>query len=225
MILCIRNIFIFNFPVMLFKTSANSSSSPPTHDYSIVTLSSDSEDDLPSLSQRIGLTRTVCSSTKDPVEQGVHRSEGKLGDDKGLSAMECIVIRSEVPSASPTTGQADFNKHPRPNDTATTSITMTAHDDTISMPTAPTNSQAMETNNKYEVVTIGDDNSPSTMDQLPPASTLTNRSVDFISCHSNSSVTPPLVFAPYHIALIGSELVNMQLLLSCMYTTTAAVCC
>ena len=40
--------------------------SPTNNDHSIVMLSSDSEDDLPSLSQRIGLSKTVGSS-KEPI--------------------------------------------------------------------------------------------------------------------------------------------------------------
>ena len=164
----------------------SSSSSITNHDYSIVMLSSDSEDELPSLSQRIGLSK----GTNNPVningsviEKAVVQAERKLSDGK---AMEHGVASDEISTASNmTSATALLNKQ---SISITTAVIVTAHDDTVSMSTAPTVSHKIGAN-KDEVVTIDDDNSsPPTMDhQLLGSSTTTsisaNKQVYFICCH------------------------------------------
>lgn len=125
-----------------------------------MTLSSDSEDDLPPLSQRIGVTKPAVSS-KDHVnggivEQVLGRREGKGRYDDNLS-MECRVISDEVPSKQHVTGPAALSKDSAPDNTTTTAAMVIAHNDAVSMPTASKDDHMTATNNKHDVITINDD--------------------------------------------------------------------
>ena len=172
----------------VFTVTTSLSSSVPNNDNSIVTLSSDSEDELPSLSQRIGLTKTAGGHSKDcPVnggvaEQAMSRGEKKHGDDKGspLLTMECRVISNEVPSASCLTRPPAVSRLSNPNiATSTTAIMATAHNETVSMPMGPTNGRSMGINSNCNIITIHDDDDPPTCtsqqsQNSPVASNLTN---------------------------------------------------
>ena len=129
-----------------------------------MTLSSDSEDELPSLSQRIGLTKAVGSCKWPtngglPSEQAVDRG-GK--EHKVSSSMECRFISNEVPSStSCVTGQGELNalcKRSNLNSatTVTTAAVMVmAHNNAVSMPIEHT---------ECDVITIND-NSPTSVCQ------------------------------------------------------------
>ena len=183
MILCILSIFILTLVHNVFTVTTNlSSSSVHNNDNSIVTLSSDSEDELPSLSQRIGLTKTAAGSSKDcpvnggMVEQAMDRGEKKQGDDRGppLLTTKCRIISDEVPSASCLTRPPTVSRISGHN--SATAVMATAHNGTISMPTGPTNGDLIGTSN---IITIDDDDSSTSYSQKsqdsPVSSSLTNQ--------------------------------------------------
>ena len=128
-----------------------------------MTLSSDSEDELPSLSQRIGLTKAL-GSCKGPTSGGLSSEQAV---DRGykkhkVSSMECRFISNEVfSSTSCVAGQGELNalcKHSNLNSatTVTTAAVMVMpHNNTVSM--------LME-HTECDVITIND-NSPTSVCQ------------------------------------------------------------
>lgn len=116
-------------------------------------LSSDSEDDLPSLSQRIGFSKTVGSS-KEPINGEVTVALGRVISYMGLPllVMECGVTNSEVLSVS---NMTTSHRHLNPNNSASdAAIMVTAHDDDdVSVATEPKNGHTTTTNN-CDIITI-----------------------------------------------------------------------
>ena len=182
MILCILSIFILIFVHNVFTvTTSLSSSGIPNNDLSfVVTLSSDSEDELPSLSQRIGLTKTTAGSSNDcPVNGGMvekimGRGEKKQGDDKDLSSSTSY----EVPSESRLTRPPNVNRFSSSN--SASGVMATAHSETVSMLMGHTNGQSVGTNSNCDIITIHDDDPPTTSESQqsqnsPVTSSLTNK--------------------------------------------------
>ena len=140
-----------------------------------MTLSSDSEDELPSLSQRIGFTMTASGSSKDfSVKQAAGRGEKKQWDDEGLT-VEC---RDEVPSELCLTGLPTVNKFSTCNNAS--GVMATIHNETVSMPMGHTNGQSVGTNSDCDIITIHDDDIPTTSasqqsQNSPVTSSLTNK--------------------------------------------------
>ena len=184
MILCILSIFILTLVHNVFTVTTNLSSSSVHNNYnSIVTLSSDSEDELPSLSQRIGLTKTAAGSSKDCpvnggiVEQAMDRGEKKQRDDRGppLLTTKCRIISDEIPSASCLTRTATMSRISGHN--SATAVMATAHNGTISMPTGPTYGDLIV--GTSNIITIDDYDSSTSYSQKsqdsPVSSSLTNQ--------------------------------------------------
>ena len=185
MIMCdIVYLKYFHFNILVHNvftvTTSLSSSGIPNNDLSIVTLSSDSEDELPSLSQRIGFTKTASGSSKDfsvngdRTKQATGRGEKKQWDDEGLT-VEC---RDEVPSESCSTGLPTVNKFSTCNNAS--GVMATIHNETVSMPMGHTNGQSVRTNSDCDIITIHDDDIPTTSasqqsQNSPIASNLTNK--------------------------------------------------
>lgn len=187
MILCILSIFILIFVHNVFTvTTSLSSSSGPKNDLSFtVTLSSDSEDELPPLSQRICLTKSAVGCSKDfPVnggeaEQAMGRGEKKQWDDEGLPLLT-VECRDEVPSESCLTGPPTVNRFSSSD--STSDVMATTHNETVSMLMGHTNSQSVGTssNSDIDIITIHDDDSPTTStsqqsQNSPITSSLTNK--------------------------------------------------
>lgn len=131
-------------------------------------LSSDSEDELPSLSQRIGLSKTT-ESSKEPInsEETVCRGKNKW-PYKGsplLLVKEYGVTCTEVPSVSSTTVQITSHRYLNPNSApaTTAALIVTACDDAVSTAAEPTRSHTTGTNN-CDIITIND-SSLTTKDQ------------------------------------------------------------
>ena len=115
-------------------------------------LSSDSEDELPSLSQRIGLTKAL-GSCKGPTNGGLSSEQAvDRGDKKHkVLSMECRFISNEVPSC--VTEQGELNalcKHSNLNSATavtTAAVMVMPHNDAVSMPIEHT---------ECDVITIND---------------------------------------------------------------------
>ena len=141
---------------------------------SIVTLSSDSEDELPSLSQRISLTRNTSSFKTCPVNGGVVKQavgKGKEKQGSSSSSIEYSIVGDEVASASCVIRQPAVSKsYSSDNPIRSTADVMTTVHDDVSMLTRPTKGQTIGPSSNCNIISIHDDDPPTSLSQLSQSS-------------------------------------------------------